>query len=234
VSVGSVLAIGGHPDDVELGCGATLLAHRAAGHRTAVLVMTGGEHGRSGPEPREREQRAAASTLGAELFWGGFVDCEVPADRVAIDRIEAVISAVNPDIVYVHAPDDAHQDHRTVSSAAISAARRQCRILFYPTPSTLHFEPTVFVDVEQYLEGKLCALACHESQVSAESILLDAVAASARHWGAIARIRLAEAFVPVRFVWDVGNQPGPPVLDGDMWVRTIELAAREPSRIATE
>jgi LmbE family N-acetylglucosaminyl deacetylase len=220
----SVLAIGSHPDDVELGCGATMLAHRAMGHRTAVLVMTAGEQSRGGSEPRRREQEASARTLGAELFWGGFIDCEVPADRRAIDRIEEIISAVAPDLVYVHAPDDAHQDHRTISAAAVSAARRQCRILFYATPSTLRFEPTVFVDVEQYLGGKLSALACHESQVYTESIWLDAVAASARHWGAIARIGMAEAFVPVRFVWDVGASLSSPEVNGDLGVNRLEFA----------
>jgi LmbE family N-acetylglucosaminyl deacetylase len=224
-----VLAIGGHPDDVELGCGATLLAHRAAGHRTAVLVMTGGEQSRGGSGRRHREQEQGARALGAELYWGGFVDCEVPADRRAIDRIEETIATVTPDLVYVHAPDDAHQDHRTISAAAVSAGRRQCRILFYPTPSTLRFEPTIFVDVERYLEEKLSALACHESQIHTQSISLDAVAASARHWGAIARIGLAEAFVPVRFVWDVGASSSSHELGRDAGLDTIELAQREPS-----
>lgn len=229
MSLTNVLAIGGHPDDVELGCGATMLAHRAMGHRTAMLVMTAGEQSRAGSEPRRREQEAAARSLGAELFWGGFVDCEVPGDRRAIDRIEETIAAVHPDLLYVHAPDDAHQDHRIVSSAAISAGRRQCRILFYATPSTLRFEPTVFVDVERYLGGKLTALSCHESQVKMDSILLDAVAASARHWGAMARIGVAEAFVPVRFVWDVGASMPPPEHNGHAGIEAIELNGSDPS-----
>ncbi|MBO0728318.1 MAG: PIG-L family deacetylase [Acidimicrobiaceae bacterium] len=232
MTVASVLAIGGHPDDVELGCGAALLAHRAVGHRTAMLVMTGGEQSRRGTGLRCREQEAAARTLGAQLFWGGFVDCEVPADRRSIDRIEEIIAVIDPDLVYVHAPDDAHQDHRTVAAAAVSAARRQCRILYYATPSTLRFEPTVFVDVEPYIDGKLSALACHESQVNAESVWLDAVAASARHWGAMARIGLAEAFVPVRFVWDVGASLTSAELSGDAGIKAMELVRRESWRIA--
>lgn len=201
----SVLAVGSHPDDVELGCGAAMFAHHNAGLRTAMLVMTGGEQG-GDTGSRRAEQEEASRVLGAELYWGGFVDCEIPADRRAIDRIEEVLAVVQPDLVYVHAPDDAHQDHRTVSAAAVSAGRRQCRILLYPTPSTLRFEPTVFVDVEDSLEQKLKALACHQSQLD-KAIVLDALAASARHWGARARIHLAEAFVPVRFVWDLERSP---------------------------
>lgn len=204
MTVRSVLAIGSHPDDVELGCAGALLAHRAGGHRTSMLVMTGGEQSRHYSEKRRLlEQEAASEGLGAELFWGGFVDCEIPSDRTTIDRIERVMEEVRPDIIYVHAPDDAHQDHRTVAAAAVSAARRTARILFYQSPSTTRFEPSIFIDVQPYLGSKLTILECHESQVEAESIQLDAVAASARHWGAVARIPLAEAFVPVRFVWDV-------------------------------
>lgn len=206
MNVKSVLAIGSHPDDVELGCAGAMLAHHEQGHRTAVLVMTGGEQSRTySSQTRLEEQVAAAKRMGAELYWGGFVDCAVPDDHFTIDRIEAVMDEVRPDIIYVHAPDDAHQDHRTVSLAAVSAGRRTCRILFYQSPSTTGFEPTVFIDIRDQLGGKLAALECHSSQIDAESIQLDAVAASARHWGAFARITLAEAFVPVRFVWDVAS-----------------------------
>ena len=204
MTVLSVLAIGSHPDDIELGCAGALLAHGAARHRTGMLVMTGGEQSRSYSEKRRMvEQEASTQCLGAELFWGGFVDCEIPLDRTTIDRIELVMDEVRPDLIYVHAPDDAHQDHRAVAAAAVSAARRSARILFYQSPSTTRFEPSVFVDIQQHLGAKLVALECHESQIDAESIHLDAVAASARHWGAMARISLAEAFVPVRFVWDI-------------------------------
>ena len=55
----NVLAVGAHPDDIELGCGATLLAHHAAGDVVTLLVMTGGESGLQGSNPagtRQREQ----------------------------------------------------------------------------------------------------------------------------------------------------------------------------------
>src|SRR4029453_3541843 len=73
-TVRNVLAIGAHPDDIELGCGASLLAHSAAGDRVTMLVLTGGENG-PGTGNRHAEQRAAATTLGASLRWGGLVDC---------------------------------------------------------------------------------------------------------------------------------------------------------------
>lgn len=199
-----VLAIGAHPDDVELGCGATLVAHHAAGHATDILVVTGGERSRgAGAERRRGEQIAAAQLLGCNLHWGGFVDCDLPSEQVLISAIESVFDDVHPDVIYVPSPDDGHQDHRAVAGATVSAARRSSRVLYYQSPTTLRFEPTVFVNVAGHLNVKLEALSCHRSQIESESVRLDAVAASARHWGAIARVEVAEAFVPVRFVWDI-------------------------------
>lgn len=204
MTIHSVLAIGCHPDDIELGCGGALLKHRASGQRTSMLVMTAGQRSRTFTgDTRLKEQQAAASILGAELFWGGFNDTEIDPGRATIDVIEHVMELVKPDVVYVHAPEDSHQDHRTIAVATVSAARRSSRILFYQTPSTTHFEPTIFIDAEENLERKIAALQCHVSQVEAGSFHLDAVRASARYWGAFARVSLAEAFTPVRFVWDI-------------------------------
>lgn len=207
-----VLAIGAHPDDIELGCGATLLAHHAAGDAVTMLVVTGGENGPVGTDTlgsRRREQEEAARILGAQLRWGGLVDCAVTADSGTVGVIEQVIRATEAEIVYVHAPDDSHQDHRAVAAATLSAGRRLSRVMHYQSPSTLTFTPTVFVDVTMHLSGKLAALGAHASQVEASAMVEpDAVVASARHWGAQARIGYAEAFAPTRLVFDVvGSRP---------------------------
>ncbi|MGY1608200.1 PIG-L deacetylase family protein [Geodermatophilus sp. SYSU D00700] len=208
----SVLAIGAHPDDVELGCGGALLAHVAAGDSVTVLVMTGGENGPgNGPQVagRRAEQERAARVLGADLVWGGLHDCEVVADSAAIRRIEQALEATAADLVYVHAPDDSHQDHRAVAAATLGAARRLPRVLHYQSPSTLTFAPTVYVDVTAHLTGKLAALAAHASQVERSAMVEpDAVVASARHWGAQARIGYAEAFQPTRMVLDLAPAGG--------------------------
>ncbi|SFO12833.1 N-acetylglucosaminyl deacetylase, LmbE family [Geodermatophilus obscurus] len=209
----SVLAIGAHPDDVELGCGGALLAHVAAGDTVTVLVMTGGENGPGDDTQvvgRRAEQERAAATLGATLLWGGLRDCEVVADAAAIRRIEQALRATAADLVYVHAPDDSHQDHRAVAAATLGAARRLPRVLHYQSPSTLTFTPTVYVDVTAHLSGKLAALAAHASQVERSAMVEpDAIVASARHWGAQARIGYAEAFQPTRMVLDLGPVGGP-------------------------
>jgi LmbE family N-acetylglucosaminyl deacetylase len=202
-----VLAIGAHPDDIELGCGATLLAHHAAGDQVTMLVMTGGENGPLGSErgsSRREEQEEAARILGARLRWGGLIDCEVVPNSATVGVIETVLRETDAELVYVHAPDDSHQDHRAVAAATLSAARRLSRVMHYQSPSTLTFTPTVFVDVTMQLSGKLAALGAHASQVEQSAMVEpDAVVASARHWGSQARIGYAEAFAPTRLVFDI-------------------------------
>jgi LmbE family N-acetylglucosaminyl deacetylase len=210
--VRDVLAIGAHPDDIELGCGGALLAHAAAGDRVTMLVLTGGENGPgdAGQVPgRRAEQIEAARTLGATLRWGGLIDCAVPTDSSTVALIETVLRESGAELVYVHAPDDSHQDHRAAASATLAAARRLPRVLHYQSPSTLTFTPTVFVDVTAQLTGKLAALRCHASQVDLSAMVEpDAVVASARHWGAQARIGYAEAFAPTRMVLDLAPVAG--------------------------
>ena len=173
----SVLAIGAHPGDVEAGCAATLAAHRAAGDSVTILVLTdaGGEE--------------AARALDCLLVHGKSPAGALCPDAATVAAIENVITGVDADVIYVHAPDDAVADRRAAAAAALSAARHGRRVLHYPGPSTLRFEPSVFVDVTASLERKLV--------VSADP---ETAAASARHFGALARVRYAEAFAPTRFV----------------------------------
>ncbi|WP_436536715.1 PIG-L deacetylase family protein [Actinoplanes sp. HUAS TT8] len=204
----NVLAIGAHPDDIELGCGGTLAAHRAAGDPVTMLVVTGGQNGPGEVAERRAEAEAAARSLDCLLLWGRSRDCAVAADADTIAVIEGAIRATEADVIYVHAPDDSHQDHRAVAAATLSAARHNRRVLHYRSPSTIKFEPSLYVDISAHLDRKLAALACHRSQVESSAMVdPEVVAASARHFGAQARVRFAEAFVPSRFVWDLAPPP---------------------------
>ncbi len=199
-----ILAVGAHPDDVELGCGAALIAHRARGDEVAMLVLTHGESGPQADSSRMDEQREAARILGARLYWGGFQDGAVPDDRSTVAVIERVLRETGADMLYTHVPRDTHQDHRAAGAASLAAARGTSRVLMYETPSTRAFSPTVFVDVEPHLEGKLAALRAHMSQVLKNRMVdLEAVAAQARYRGFQARLRHAEGFETDRFTWDL-------------------------------
>lgn len=200
-----VLAIGAHPDDIELGCAGALLRHIAAGDEVTMLVMTPGEMGPQGLTSRLREQEAAAAVIGAELVWGTFEDGNIPSGRDAVALIDEVVTRTGADVIYAHAPNDTHQDHVATSLAALASGRRLARVLFYQSPSTTSFNPTVFVDVERTLGDKLASLRAHWSQVmQCPMVDLEAVEAGARYWGSRAKISYAEAFETPRFVWDIG------------------------------
>ncbi len=201
-----VLAIGAHPDDIELGCAGALLRHVEAGDEVTMLVMTPGERGPQGVTSRVREQEAAAAVIGARLMWGPFADCSVPTGREAVAYVDEVVHEIGAEVVYVHAPHDTHQDHAATSAAALAGARRLARVLFYQSPSTTSFDPTVFVDVERTLSGKLAALRAHRSQVmQCPMVDLEDIEVSARFWGTRAKIGYAEAFETPRFVWEIGH-----------------------------
>ena len=160
-----------------------------------MLVMTPGEMGPQGLTTRIREQEAAAAVIGAQLVWGPFSDGAVTGGPEAVTAIDEVVARMGADVIYAHAPHDTHQDHVATSQAALAAGRRLARVLFYQSPSTTSFDPTVFVEVEQTLAGKLAALRAHWSQVmQCPMVDLDAVEVGARYWGTRAKVGYAEAF----------------------------------------
>ena len=197
-----ILAIGAHPDDVEFGCGGTLIKYAQQGHDVSLLVMTDGGGGGDG-RIRRQEQQAARDILGvSKLYWGEYPDTAIPLNRESIQRVERVILDVRPDFIFVHSQDDTHQDHRHLSVATITATRYTRNVLLYEGPTTQNFSPNVFVDIDGVLKNKIAALQAHESQVTKTNIegmnILDIVQSSAHFRGIQGRVRNAEAFVPLR------------------------------------
>jgi LmbE family N-acetylglucosaminyl deacetylase len=223
-----VLAIGAHPDDIELGCAGALLRHVAAGDEVTMLVMTPGEMGPQGLTSRVREQEAAAAVIGANLIWGTFEDGRIPQGRDAVSLVDEVVARTGADVIYAHAPNDTHQDHVSTSLAALASGRRTARVLFYQSPSTTSFDPTVFVDVERTLAGKLASLQAHWSQVmQCPMVDLEAIEVGARYWGGRAKISYAEAFESPRFVWEIGGHVERPALTNDELDSALEATVGE-------
>jgi LmbE family N-acetylglucosaminyl deacetylase len=194
-----LLAVGAHPDDIELGCGATLARFGAAGAQIAAVVMTDGSLGPSGYDSRRQEAEAAAGLLGARLHWGGWVDGMLPVVPESISWLEDIVKSFKPDLVFTHTLNDSHQDHIATARIVLAAARGLHQVLHFETPSTLEFSPTVFCDVSHSIDAKLDALRCHLSQVvGAPRVDLEAVEAQLRFRGFQGRLRYAEAFEPSR------------------------------------
>src|SRR5512136_2280358 len=165
-----ILAIGAHPDDIEIGCGGTLIKYARQGHEVSLLVMTMGGASGEGSIRRSEQENAAKILQTAKLFWGDYADTAIPLDRESIQRVERVIHEVQPDFIFVHYQDDTHQDHRNLSAATITATRYTRNVLFFEGLTTQNFSPSVFVDVDTVLERKVAALEAHASQVNKTNI----------------------------------------------------------------
>jgi LmbE family N-acetylglucosaminyl deacetylase len=194
-----ILAIGAHPDDVEIGAGATLAQHVRGGDRVTVLTASRGVVG-GDADLRRAEAHESAHRLGARLVMGDLADTAIPDSGPTIALIESVIADMRPDVVYVHSAHDVHQDHRAVYRATLVAARGVPRVLCYQSPSaTIDFRPSTFIPAEAGLETKLHAIAAFESQTAIRDYLEpEVLTATARYWGRFARIRYAEPFEVVR------------------------------------
>jgi len=197
-----VLALGAHPDDIEAGCGGTLIKYALNGHRIFQMVMTAGEQGGKGGVRRREQQRASKHLHIEKIFWGNYRDTEVPAGQGLIQKIERVVKAVDPHFIFVHYHDDTHQDHRHLSISTITATRYTRNVLFYEGPTTQNFSPTVFVNIDPVLQKKIAALEAHRSQVMKTNIegltIVDIIRSSAHFRGIQGRVKNAEAFVPLR------------------------------------
>ncbi len=194
-----VLAVGAHPDDVEIGAAGALLAHRAAGHPVSVLTMSRGARG--GLEgAREGESMEAARLLGATLHLEDMEDTRISEGDPTIGAVSRVIEQVSPTVVYTHSVHDVHQDHRNTHKAVMVAARRISSVYCFQSPSaTVEFRPARFVDIDAQLAGKLAAIGAFASQTAIRGYLEpDLIEATARYWSRFAHGRYAEAFEVVR------------------------------------
>ena len=203
----NILALGAHPDDIEIGCGGTLLKYAKAGHHVCLMVLTDGARG-GDSDLRRAEQLSSSRILGAqEVFWGGYRDTELPVSRETIQQIEGVVKKVDPAFIFVNYIDDTHQDHRHLATCTVTATRYTRNVLFYETPTTQNFSPTVYVDIDGLLGDKVRCLEAHASQVQKTNVeglsIVEVARASAHFRGVQGRVRAAEAFVPLRLFINV-------------------------------
>ncbi|PFG42948.1 LmbE family N-acetylglucosaminyl deacetylase [Isoptericola jiangsuensis] len=194
-----VLAVGAHPDDVEIGAGGTLAAHRAAGDLVTVLTLSGGGVG-GAADDRRREAQAASDVIGARLVLRDFEDTRMEPLAAVIVAVEEVVKDVRPDVVYTHSANDRHQDHHTVHRAVDVAARGVATVACFQSPSsTIDFRPSRFVPVDDHLGTKLAMLAAFASQAHRGYMDPDDVRATARYWARFGGVSTyAEPFEVVR------------------------------------
>jgi len=199
----SVLAIGAHPDDIELGCGGSLAKLAQEGASIEAVVFSKGRRGALSDSDRAAETETALRSLGVgKLAIYDFEDTQLwrcVTDLIAM--LDRHIAECAPDRVYTMFQHDRHQDHRAVYEASAIACRRVPQLLGYETPSSYpNFLPTVFEAIEDHLETKISALRRHESQGDRLYMQEEKIRSAAHFRGVQVDLGPSEGFIPYKMV----------------------------------
>ena len=183
-----VLAIGCHPDDLEIACGGTLRKYVDQGAEVYMAHVANGNLGHVVIEPgplaeiRTKEAERSGKILGAKEVFNINVGDMLPNshNQDTIDAIADITRYVRPDVVITHNDDDYMQDHTETSRlvtngtfcSGLSHRPRKYEpfssfipIFFMDTLAGVNFQPTHYVDITDQIDTKIKALECHESQL---------------------------------------------------------------------
>ncbi len=219
-----ILAIGCHPDDLEIGCYGTLAKYAQQGHEVSVCHVANGNLGHVEILPEElrkiryEEAEAAAAVIGAKHYSVDCGDLYVTADDdELVRRLAKVVRTVRPELIITHYESDYMNDHVQTYQAAMGASfaaslphwdlnaeeppAETCPIYHMDTLSGLNFTPTEYVDITDTIEIKLKALSCHHSQIDwmrehDHIDFLDFVRCCSRVRGFQSGVAYAEGFRP--------------------------------------
>lgn len=226
-SVKNVLVVAPHCDDEILGCGGTIAKYTASGHNVFIAIITNGHLGAPELFSKEGTEKVRAEALESHKILGVkdtfFLDFpaprldSIPAYQLSI-RLSEIIKANSIEIMYIPHRGDIHKDHRITYEAALVAGRpinntTVKKILAYETLSETEwaapfadeaFIPTVFENIEPYLEKKLEAFKCFGTQIKEfpHSRSLKTIEILSNLRGATVGLSNAEAFMLIR---DISN-----------------------------
>lgn len=164
-----LLALGAHPDDIEIYMFGTLAAATARGDELVLAIVTDGACGGEVDPAELRRTRQAEATEAARLLgvtprFLNFPDGALVADAALIAALRALIAETAPDLIVTHAPNDYHGDHRALSDAVRIAVNFAAPALWVDNMHGVGFVPTHYVDITAYFETKAKAIRAHASQ----------------------------------------------------------------------
>ena len=220
----NILVVSPHMDDEVLGMGATLAKHVHSGHEVYVCFIAHRIYDRK--YDKEKNQIEVKNALNAKKILGyketEFFNLNDERLDVAIQDIlsplEKYIENIKPDIVYSNFYGDNHQDHRAVFQAVRVAIRPSAKVtlkkwLLYETPSSTDqsppiiegaFLPNYYVNVDNFLDTKLRAYHCYETEKREfpNSRSHEALKILAMKRGVEIGMKYAEAFMVMRDKWE--------------------------------
>jgi len=173
----NVMAIGAHPDDIEFGCGGTLINHKDNGDVVIYVCMTDTESvdATQGKVIRTQDElksetQCAADVLGVDkVFYLPFKDLHVPFSFDSVSQLETIIKQYNIDTIYTHWSGDSNQDHISTFKTTMAAARYVPNVYCYEQiPIPRHTDNPMRInsyrDISRTFDLKIKAAECHQSQ----------------------------------------------------------------------
>ena len=173
----NVMAIGAHPDDIEFGCGGTLINHKDNGDVVIYVCMTDTEsvdatQGKiiRTQDELKSETQCAADVLGVDkVFYLPFKDLHVPFSFDSVSQLETIIKQYNIDTIYTHWSGDSNQDHIATFKTTMAAARYVPNVYCYEQiPIPRHTDNPMRInsyrDISRTFDLKIKAAECHQSQ----------------------------------------------------------------------
>jgi len=196
-----ILAIGAHPDDIELGAGGTIAQHANEGDEVHFLVLTYGEKGGDKLERKREAERSAKILKAKSLHFGEIKDTQISDGIETILKIEKIIDKICPDRVYTQCVQDRHQDHRNAAYATFSAARKVAEVFSYESPDSYpRFVPQYYIQISDTISVKIRALKQFSTQQNRRFFEAEAIRGLAKFRGYQVGIPYAEAFEVVRII----------------------------------
>jgi LmbE family N-acetylglucosaminyl deacetylase len=218
----NILAIGAHPDDIELCCAGTLARYAEQRHTIFMAVFTSGNMGDLEVLPtdlarfRRAEAQASADILGARLLWPEVTDELVFPNESQRQLMIDLLREADPDVIITHSPNDYHPDHRYVSQLVFDSyfqkglphlpglTRPACRfggtpVYYMDNLGGIDFLPAEYVDITAVIDTKRRMLNCHQSQIKpmqqlATIDLMEMMLTQSRFRGFAAGCHYAEGF----------------------------------------
>lgn len=215
-----ILAVGAHPDDLELCCGGTLAKYASNGHKIGIAIMTDGATGSSFIPPeqlvsvRKQEARRSAELIHADFFWLGFPDGKLEYNVKVRMALNKVVREFNPDLIITHNPEDYISDHRITSKHVVDVGLwahvgplipemegtpQVPSIAFMDTLAGISFIPERYIDITDFFNMKKKMLSCHESQQSwladyGGIDYMETIEIGCRYRGIQSQVKYAEGF----------------------------------------
>ena len=220
-----ILAISAHPDDIELSCSGTLIAHKSLGYTTGILDLTEGEMSTRGtPEIRQKESVEASQIMGISIRENlGLSDAKFDLSFENQARVIKVLRKYRPEIILANAPYDRHPDHVRASQLIEEAVFKSGLVKIetedngesqlpwrpqkvYHYIQSVSLEPDFICDISAHMEEKMAAIRVFKSQFFdpksnepdtyiSNPEFLTLIEARSREWGHRIGVSFGEGFV---------------------------------------